>query len=51
MKALIVAAAMLCTAHSQAARYGNPIDAPSGGGVSLIALAAVIGLFWWLGRK
>lgn len=51
MKALIVAAAMLCAAHAQAAGYGNPIDAPGGGGVSLILLAAVVGLFWWLGRK
>lgn len=51
MKAIVFAVVTLFATHTQAAGYGNPIDAPGGGGVSLIALAAVIGLFWWLGRK
>ena len=51
MKAIVFAVVTLFAAHAQAAGYGNPMDSPSGAGASLIALAAVIGLFWWLGRK
>lgn len=51
MKALIFTSTIFACETARATGYGNPIDPPSGGGVSLLALAAVVGLFLWLGRK
>ena len=51
MKALIFTSTIFACETARATGYGNPVEAPSGGGASLLALAAVVGLFLWLGRK
>ena len=42
MKALIFTSTIFACETARATGYGNPVEAPSGGGASLLALAAVI---------
>lgn len=52
MKALIFTSTIFACETARATGYGNPIEASSGGGgISLLVLMAVVGLFLWLGRK